>query len=145
MGVSQISVFLESRTGHLARILDAFEAVQVNVRGFSASDTGDYGIARFVVDKPEAALSILAERGVACASTEVLCLRLVDVPGELARIVGILSRLDLNITYCYSLASTYVVMHLDDIEAAEQMLARESVELVTQKDIAAFAFEGKEG
>lgn len=144
MGVSQISVFLESRTGHLARILDAFEAAQVNVRGFSASDTGDYGIARFVVDKPEAALDVLAERGVACVSAEVLCLRLADVPGELARIVGILSRLGLNITYCYSLVSTYVIMHLDDIETAEQMLARESVELVTQEDIAAFSFEGKE-
>lgn len=34
------------------------------MRGYSCSDTGDYGIARFIVDKPEKALSVLAERDV---------------------------------------------------------------------------------
>ena len=46
MSVQQISVFLESRPGHLRRVLDAFEDAHVSVRGYSASDTGDYGIER---------------------------------------------------------------------------------------------------
>ena len=50
MSVQQISVFLESRPGHLRRVLDAFEDAHVSVRGYSASDTGDYGIVRFIVD-----------------------------------------------------------------------------------------------
>ncbi|MEG0477712.1 MAG: amino acid-binding protein, partial [Raoultibacter sp.] len=50
MSVSQISVFLESRPGHLRRVLDLFEAAAVSVRGYCASDTGDYGVVRFVVD-----------------------------------------------------------------------------------------------
>ena len=40
MSVRQVSVFLESRPGHLRRVLDAFEDADVNVRGYSASDTG---------------------------------------------------------------------------------------------------------
>ena len=58
MSVQQISVFLESRPGHLRRVLDAFEDAHVSVRGYSASDTGDYGIVRFIVDAPDIALSV---------------------------------------------------------------------------------------
>ena len=84
MSVSQISVFLESKPGHLRRVLDAFEAAGVSVRGYSASDTGDYGIVRFVVDDPDAALArCCTGQGAAATKTEVLCVRLDDRPGEL--------------------------------------------------------------
>ena len=57
MGVSQISVFIESRPGHMSRVLESFNEARVSVRGYSASDTGDYGIVRFIVDDPDKALS----------------------------------------------------------------------------------------
>lgn len=41
MSVSQISVFIESEPGHLVRVLDSFVEAGVNVRGYSASDTGE--------------------------------------------------------------------------------------------------------
>ena len=62
MSVSQISVFIESEPGHLVRVLDSFVEAGVNVRGYSASDTGDYGIVRFIVDNPDAALAVLRRR-----------------------------------------------------------------------------------
>lgn len=139
MSVSQISVFLESRAGHLERILDAFEFANVNVRGFSASDTGDYGIVRFVVDDPDAAMDVLTDRGAACVRSEVLCLKLADIPGEFARIVGVLAKVGINIAYCYSLISTYIVISVEDVPAAEQLLAQEPVDLVSQDEIAAFS------
>ena len=52
MTVSQISVFANSRPGHMSRVLALFEEAGVSVRGFSAADTGEYGILRFVVDRP---------------------------------------------------------------------------------------------
>ena len=36
MSVSQLSVFLESKPGHLRRVLDSFEEAGVSVRGYSA-------------------------------------------------------------------------------------------------------------
>ena len=85
MSVQQISVFLESQPGHLRRVLDAFEDAHVSVRGYSASDTGDYGIVRFIVDDPLRALDVLVDMGAAATTTDVLCARLNDEPGELAR------------------------------------------------------------
>ena len=105
MSVQQISVFLESRPGHLRRVLDAFEDAHVSVRGYSASDTGDYGIVRFIVDAPDKALAVLQDMGAAATQTDVLCARLDDVPGELARVMGIMADCGINVTYSYSLIS----------------------------------------
>ena len=137
MSVRQISVFLESRPGHLRRVLDAFEEAQVSVRGYSASDTGDYGIVRFVVDDPERAMGVLKNMGAAATASEVLCLRLADEPGELARVMGVMADCGINVTYSYSLISTYIALSVEDIGRAEELLASEPVELVGQDALAA--------
>ncbi|WP_080797380.1 amino acid-binding protein [Arabiibacter massiliensis] len=144
MSVQQISVFLESRPGHLRRVLDAFEEAGVSVRGYSASDTGDYGIVRFVVDDPARALEVLDGMGAAATATDVLCLRLDDTPGELARVMGVMADCGINVTYSYSLISTFIVLSVKDLVQAEELLAAQPVELVGQADLAApLAAEGR--
>lgn len=136
MSVSQVSVFLESKPGHLHRVLDAFEGAGVNVRGYSASDTGDYGVVRFIVDDPDAALDVLRKQGAAAAKSDVLCLRLEDRPGELARVMGVLAECDINVMYSYSLISTYIALSVKDLSHAEELLADKPVELVDQASLA---------
>ncbi len=135
MSVSQTSVFLQSRPGHLARLLNVVETAGVNVRGFSASDTGDYGIVRFVFDDPSRALSALESAGYATTSTDVLCIRLNDEPGELARVLSILSESKVNVDYSYSLISTYIAVHTDDCLKAEQLLVGKPIEVLGQGDL----------
>ena len=136
MSVSQISVFIESEPGHLVRVLDSFVEAGVNVRGYSASDTGDYGIVRFIVDDPTRALSVLNTLGAAATATDVLCVRLDDVPGELARVMGIMADCDINVIYSYSLISTYIALSVKDVSRAEQVLVDEPVELIGQNELA---------
>ena len=136
MSVSQISVFLESQPGHLKRVLEMFEEQSISVRGYSASDTGDYGIVRFIVDDPEKALFALESSGAAATKTEVLCAKLADKPGELARLIGVMADCNINVTYSYSLISTYIALSVKDIAAAERLLADQPIELITQEDLA---------
>lgn len=143
MSVPQISVFMESRPGHLHRVLDAFEDAHVNVRGFSASDTGDYGVVRFIVDEPDKAIDVLRGMGSATVKSEVLCLRLSDQPGELARVMGILSDRGLNVSYTYSLISTFIAVSVKDIAHAEEILKDEPVELAGLEEIAASVAAGE--
>ena len=135
MAVSQISVFLENRPGHLKNILDAFEDTGVDVRGYSASDTGDYGIARFILDKPDLALDVLRTRGCAATVAQVLCIRLPDKPGELARVMGVIADAGINVLYSYSLISTIIAIHVDDTASAESVLQHQPIELVSQDEI----------
>lgn len=145
MAVKQISTFLQSKPGHLARILTMLERAQVSVRGYSISDTGEYGIGRFIVDDPEAAIKVLEAEGVAHAETEVLCLLLEDKPGELGRVMTLLAECGINVTYSYSLISTYIVINTDDIEGAARTLAKRPLTLIDQEDIAQAVILRREG
>ncbi len=136
MSIKQISVFVENRPGHLQRILALFTEKDINVRGYSCSDTGDYGIARFIVDKPEKALSVLAERDVAATSSDVICLALKDEPGELERVFGLMAESGVNISYSYSLISTYIAFKVNDPDKAEEYLTEQGISLINQNDLA---------
>lgn len=140
MTVSQISVFTESKPGHLVRVLKVFESAGVNVRGYAVSDTGEYGIARFVVDKPDEATEALKQAGSAFTTSQVLCIKLADRPGELARIMGVLAACGVNVSYSYSLISTYIVLNTADVDGAEKILEGEPVELVGQHEISSVSF-----
>ena len=135
MTVSQISVFANSRPGHMNRVLDLFEGAGVSVRGFSAADTGGYGILRFIVDKPEAAMEALKGAGCACVVSPV------DEPGELSRVMGVLAKCGINVVYSYSMISTYIVLSTSEPERAQALLADEPVELISQEDIARIVAE----
>ncbi len=145
MAVKQISTFLQSKPGHLARILEMLERAQVSVRGYSVSDTGEYGIGRFIVDDPAAAIEVLEGEGAAHAETEVLCLLLEDRPGELARVMGLLASCGINVIYSYSLISTYIVINTDDIEGAARALADQPLTMISQEDIAHASALRREG
>ncbi|NGM17089.1 ACT domain-containing protein [Eggerthellaceae bacterium zg-887] len=141
MSVQQISVFVQSKPGHLLRILEAFESSHVSVRGYCASDTGDYGIVRFIVDDPVRGLAVLQEQGAAVATAEVLCVKLQDRPGELARVTSVFAEKGINVTYSYSLISTYIALKVDDVAHAKELLADTAVETVSQADLAALDCE----
>lgn len=135
MSIKQISVFVQSKPGHLKQNLDIFQEVEISVRGFSCSDTGDYGIARFIVDDPERGLAVLKDRGAAVTLTDVVCVELVDKPGELARVFGVLADAGINITYSYSLIATYIAFRVDDPASAEELLRKEGVRIITQEEL----------
>lgn len=135
MSIKQISVFVQSKPGHLKQNLDIFQEVGISVRGFSCSDTGDYGIARFIVDDPERGLAVLKDRGAAVTLTDVVCVELVDKPGELARVFGVLADAGINITYSYSLIATYIAFRVDDAASAEELLRKEGVRIITQEEL----------
>ena len=136
MSVSQVSVFIESRPGHLHAVLADFARAGVQIRGYCASDTGDYGIVRFVVDKPDVAMRVLQEAGAAAKRSEVLCLRLPDAPGELARVMGVIAERGVNVVYSYSLMNTFIALSVEDLENAERLLSTAPVQLVSQADLA---------
>ena len=98
---------------------------------------------RFIVDEPDKAIDVLRGMGSAIVKSEVLCLRLPDQPGELARVMGILSDRGLNVSYTYSLISTFIAVSVKDIAHAEEILKDEPVELAGLEEIAASVAAGE--
>lgn len=136
VNVQQLSVFIENKTGRVSEVSDVLGGVGVNIRGFSVSDTVDYGIVRLVVDDPEKARTALQDAGFTVRVSEVLCINLPDHPGGLAGVLKTVSSAGVNIEYVYSLISTYVVINVADIDRAVVLLKDTPVELVSQEEIA---------
>ncbi len=67
----------------------------------------------------------------------MLCLKLIDEPGELVRVFDVIAQQDMNVKYSYSLISTYIAVGVEDVARAEAALAEQPVELVSQVDFSA--------
>ena len=50
--------------------------------------------------------------------------------------MGVMADCGINVTYSYSLISTYIALSVKDLARAEQLLAGEPVELIGQDDLA---------
>lgn len=135
--VRQLSVFIANETGRVSEVTSILGEGGINIRGFSVSDTADYGILRLVVDKPDEAHALLKSAGFTVKETDVICIDLPDVPGGLAGVLKIVSDAGVNIEYVYSLVSTYVVLNVADVDRAVALVKDRPVRLVSQEEIAA--------
>lgn len=136
VNVKQLSVFIENKTGRVSEITDVLGRNGLNIRGFSVSDTADFGIVRLIVDDPDRGQAVLQEAGFTVKPSEVLCINLPDHPGGLAGVLKVVSDAGVNIEYVYSLISTFVVINVADIDRALSLLEGQPVELISQEDIA---------
>lgn len=137
MKVRQLSVFIENKAGRVSEVTDILGDAGINIRGFSVSDTAEYGILRLVVDKPEDAMSELKGHGFTVKESDVICIKLADEPGALAKVLKVVSDAGVNIEYVYSLISTFVVINVGDADRALMLLKDQPVQLVSQEDVAA--------
>jgi len=134
--VKQLSVFVENKAGRVSEVTDTLGKAQVNIRGFSVSDTVDYGIVRLVVDRPDAGLEALKDAGFTVKESDVICIDLPDRPGGLAEVLKVVADSGVNVEYVYSLIATFVVINVGDVDRALQLLRGQPVRLVSQEEIA---------
>lgn len=139
MKVRQLAVFIENKPGRVSEIADILGRVGINIRGFSVSDTADYGIIRLIVDEPDKARATLKDAGFTVREDEVICVELPDRPGALGSVLHAVSDAGVNIEYVYSLVGTAIVLNVSDADRALHLLEGSPVKLMSQEDIAAYA------
>jgi len=135
--VYQLSVFIENTSGRVSEVTRLLGEAAISIRGFSVSDTADYGILRLVVDKTAEAMGVLKNAGFTVRQDDVICIDLPDVPGGLAGVLRIVSDAGVNIEYVYSLVATYAVINVADVDRALDLLVDRPVRLVDQDEISA--------
>lgn len=139
--VIQLSVFIANEAGRVSEVTGQLGDAGINIRGFSVSDTADYGILRLVVDKPALAHEVLRNAGFTVREDEVICIDLPDRPGGLAGILRIVAEAGVNIEYVYSLIATFVVINVGDVDRALLLLSDRPVRLVSQEDLSALTLQ----
>jgi hypothetical protein len=140
MNVTQLSVFMENKPGHLQGVLKILSDANINIMTLTIAETSDFGILRMIVNDSEKAKKALHDSRITCSTTEVLAVELDDKPGELLRAIEAFSKNKLNIEYMYAFTEkrgdrAVMIFRFDDIEAAKKALTQEGYQIVKKIDI----------
>jgi hypothetical protein len=140
MNVTQLSVFLENKPGHLENILKILADNKINIRTLTIAEVSDFGIARMIVNKPFEAKESLKNAQVTCSLTDVLAIEIPDKPGSLLDAVDHYRKNNLNIEYMYAFperreGNAVMIFRFEDIERAKRVIADSGYKVLSNKDI----------
>ena len=136
MKVKQLTVFLENRSGRLAEVADILGQAGINIRGFSTTEAAEYGIVRLILTDPDRARELLHDAGFTTHFSEVICVKVDDVPGGLAGVLDQLAEAGVSIDYLYSISFWNICFAVRDIDRAVELL-KDKVAMLTDAEVRA--------
>ena len=140
MAIQQITVFVENKQGALVSITKTLAQHNVNLRALSIAETQDFGILRLIVNDEKTAEETLSAAGYLIKVTDVVGVKIGDEPGKLTEALDVLDRAGINMEYLYAFMArtqkhAYVVLRVEDNDAAEAALSAAGFKLVTAADV----------
>ena len=139
MTISQLSIFIENRTGTLLKVLELMKQSQIQMIACTIAETAEYGIFRIICSEPQRACAELKQAGVAVAISDVFALELDDQPGGAADVVRFLGEAGVDITYMYAFlldGKGIMIIRTDEAELARKVIADNRLPYITEKDLA---------
>lgn len=136
----QFCIFMENRVGQLHELLRQLERHDLRVVGLCVIDAVDFAVARMILDNADRARELLHLGGFTIAENDVVGVELPASPQPFLSIFTALVTAELNINYTYPLlyrrsGRGAVVLHVDDVDQATQILAAADFRVVTEGDL----------
>ena len=132
----QIRVFLDNKPGRLEKVTGVLAAKNINVRAMLISDRGEFGVVKFLVDKPDLGIVALKDAGFAAAIKEVIAIRLEDKVGRLHEMISFLSSEGVNISDGYGFAGQALFcIETEKWEEAGKLLKGKGFNVLTDQQL----------
>jgi len=138
MIIPQLSVFLENKSGRLTEVLEVLGEENIKITALSVADTSEFGILRLIVSDPEKARELLRQRQFTVNITEVLSIMAPNEARHYARVLRILSDLDISIEYTYAFSvgdKSIIILRCSNTEEAIKALKEHELELMKASDL----------
>jgi hypothetical protein len=138
MIVHQLSVFLENKSGRLTEVLEVLGEQNIRITALSVADTSEFGILRMIVSDPEKARELLKKKQFTVNLTEVISIIAPNEAKHYARVLKILSDLNISVEYTYAFstgAKSIIILRCSDSDAAIKALKEHEMELLKASDL----------
>ncbi|MDD2534585.1 MAG: ACT domain-containing protein [Eubacteriales bacterium] len=140
MLVTQISVFLENKSGRLAEVTRTLSANQIDIRALYIADTTEYGILRMIVDQPAKAQTVLTEQGFTVSATHVIAIAVKNIPGMLDEALEILSEGSISVDYLYAYVGrlqgdAIVIIRVQNPQLALEKLEKSGIRVLSTQEV----------
>jgi len=139
MTISQLSIFIENRTGTLLKVLDLMKQSKIQMIACTIAETAEYGIFRIICSEPQRACTELKQAGLAVAISDVFALELDNQPGGAADVVRFLGDAGVDITYMYAFllgGRGILVFRTDEADLARKVIADNKLPYITEMELA---------
>lgn len=138
MIIPQLSVFLENKSGRLTEVLEALGKENIRITALSVADTSEFGILRLIVPDPEKAKTILKEQHFTVNLSEVISVMAPNQAKYYAKVLKILSDLDISVEYTYAFSSgtkSIIILRCSNNEQAIKALKEHEMELLNASEL----------
>jgi hypothetical protein len=136
--ITQLSIFLENKSGRLHEVLEALGNEKINITSLTIADTLEYGIIRLLVSDPDEGCKILKSRGFSVSLTEVISLSVSHQSGSLAKVLKKFAEEKLSIEYMYAFSlgeKALVALRTDNHPKAFEIIERNNFTLIGEDEI----------
>lgn len=128
--MKQFEIWLDDRPGELARVAHALGGAGVNIRAISSDRAPNARpTIRIVTDDERSTTKVLQTEKVDHRSSDILLIRLLDRPGELAKVAKKLARVGVNIESIYIIGKndgkTEIALTTSNLDASREALRKE--------------------
>jgi hypothetical protein len=141
MIIHQLSVFLENKSGRLTEVLEALGEENIKITALTVADTSEFGILRLIVPEPDKARELLRARQFTVNLTDVISVMAPNEAQHYAKILRILSDLDISIEYTYAFSignKSIIILRCSNTEDAIKALKEHELELMRASDLFKF-------
>ena len=138
MIIHQLSVFLENKSGRLAKALNVLGNENINIIAMSVADTSDFGILRMIVSDPDKSEIVLKENSFSANKSDVIAISVETNAKNYAKVLQIISDLDISVEYTYAFYSTkgaVIILQCDNNDAAIAALKENDIVLLTADEV----------
>ena len=140
MAIKQVTVFVQNRKGSMVSLTYVLSKNDINIRALSIAETEDFGVLRLIVNDEVSAKKILEDNGYLIKIIDVVGVKIGDKPGALTAALDVLDKANINVEYLYAFMArtekhAYVVLRVEDNNAAESALENAGLHLITNADI----------
>jgi len=97
----EFTVLMEDRPGTLGTVCRALADRGVNILGLQSFPIGGKSVTRIITDNPTTAKTVLDSQQLTCTEADVVQVKLLHRPGEVARVASRLGEANININYTY--------------------------------------------
>jgi len=139
MKITQLSVFLENRLGHLSHICQTLADANINILTLTLADTSDYGILRLIVREWEKAKNVLEKANCTVNTVEVMAIEVPDQPGGIEHILQLAENAGLGIEYMYAFApkrdkNAIIIIRFSDLQKAAEVFRNANIKVLLAEE-----------
>ncbi|HWQ93664.1 MAG TPA: ACT domain-containing protein [Clostridia bacterium] len=136
--IKLLAVFVENKPGQTARITKILADAGVDIRWVTIASSGSFGVMKFLVDKPEPAVTALRANNLMVSLLEVLAVEVPNQPGSLQAVAELLSRNQINLANCSGFVANnraILLVETQEITAAREVLQKEGLHLLHPEEM----------